>query len=192
MNKLLACLSAVGLFAAAQTVRADTLTYNNFDVGYKYTNVDVSGVDDGHGVEANITFSPIAHFFLEGGYEYINIDNAGEGHAYAYGIGGYVPLEENLHLVGSLGGLRVDTESEGGGDANDDGYYLGAKVRYDICSGTELEAGATYVDFSDSQTSWVYELAALFPVAEHLKLQGQVELNDDDDVALVAGVRIEL
>ena len=188
----LLALAAV-LMAAAPCFADPIMKYNYFDLGYRHMFFDEKSADDGNGLEAKVSFSPVEHFFLEGGYQYmdtgiheVDID----ANTWTYGVGGYLDLCEETHLIARAGGIHEEIETDVG-DADEDGYYAGLKVRYDYDHQVELDASATYSNV-DSDGAWTYDASVLVPVADSVAVQFNAEIDDETNVGLLGGLRFTM
>lgn len=204
MKKLLPIILSVFACAPTVAVSQPLMTYTYADVAYQWTHIDESGYSDGNGLDAQLSFSPIKHFALEGGYNYIstkahadllgdrfnfNVDQ----NSFTYGGAGWYSIQDDLDIVARVGGISARANISGNGvdeSATDNGVYTGVTLRY--LATQELETDL-YVLYDHVQnTTWTYGLTGLYKVHENIALKGEAAIDDDTDIALLAGVRIAM
>jgi hypothetical protein len=175
MNKtavILSALTASVLSAAAGTVPQSSgkviptappapmdpcavpISYNNVELLYAYTDWD--DIDDhGNGGILRAEFSPFQNFYVALGAEYHEVSDVNIW-ALSGGIGGYVPLSENIHLAadGGVYWYNIDVDSDPSSSANngfnedDVGWYVRPHLRARFgCF--EIHAGAKYTKVDD-------------------------------------------
>jgi hypothetical protein len=193
---ILAALLGLGMTQVGTANAEPILNYNYADVRYSWTSIDQAGVDDANGVTADLSFSPIDNFFLEGGYEYADsafggpgLDLDADAQLFNYGGGFYFPLTEEVHAKVRVGGLHARIDSDLG-DASDNGVYAGGSLRIRMGCAFELEPAFVYNHVE--ATVWDYTLSALVPVADNVGLVAGVGMDDDKDVNLNVGVRFTM
>lgn len=204
MKKLLPLI--LSAFACVPTVATaqPLMTYTYADVAYQWTHIDESGFSDANGVDTNLSFSPIKHFALEGGYNYASAkahaDILGDRYnfnvdqnTFNYGGAGWYSLRDDLDIVARVGGIHARANVSGNGvddTVSDNGVYSGLTLRYLATQDFETDLYALY-DHVQS-TTWTYGLTGLYKVHENIALKGEAAINDNTDVALLAGVRIAM
>jgi hypothetical protein len=185
-------LSVIALAFFAATANAQpVLNYNFFDGRYTWTEFDDSAEGDAQGLASVISISPMENFFFEGGYNYDYVDPKGTARhinvdTFRYGAGAYLPLNEQTHLVGRVGGLHFDARADG--NYSDDGVYASAAARMALTPEFELAPIAEYT-YVDSDGVWEFGVDALYDVYCGWALVGGVALNEDSDVRLEGGAR---
>lgn len=177
---------------------AGPISYNSVELLYANTDLDAGG-DSGDGVQLNVEYSPMSNLYFRLGGEYATFDNADVWYIYG-GIGGYIPLTENIHLAGDGGVVYADVSYDGTyatptkGSSNDGdldggqtGWYLRPHLRAKWgCF--ELHAGATYRDLWDD-SNWTYWASAYYQVAQNWDITAGYADGDDDGSVITAGVR---
>lgn len=137
---------------------AGPISYNNAELLYAYTDFDNSS-DNGDGVILRLEYSVMENFYVTASGQY---HEAGlvDMWSLSGGVGGYVPLSENIHLAVDGGVLWVNYDVESDplsslfNEYNDDqvGWYVRPHVRAKFgCF--EIHAGAQYSDVSDFDDS---------------------------------------
>ena len=195
MKRLIA-LAVAFVAAGAQTVSADPLMkYDYFDAAYQWTKDVEDGGDGGNGVDAKISYSPIENFALEGGYNYMSVDDFDiNENVYKYGVAGWYSFCDGIDLVGRVGGIHVEANSSLG-SIDQDGVYTGAQVRTLLTDGIEGNADVTYNYVSGggfSANSWVYGLGAIIALTDDLAFKAGTSLSDDSILTLTGGLRLAM
>jgi hypothetical protein len=98
-------------------------------------------------VRGSIAFNP--SFFVIGSLSDVGYDNDVDGFAWSVGIGGHVPINRQLDLVGRLSYLNQDLKYRGN-DNKEGGYLLSGTVRWAVMEKLEIEGGLQHVDLEDS------------------------------------------
>jgi len=204
MKNLLCTISIVMSAFAASASAQPLMNYTYADVAYQWTHIDQSGVDSSNGVDTKLSYTPIKHFALEGGYNYsstsADFSIPGETfkfdisqNVYSYGAAGWYSLQEGLDIVARVGGIHAQTSANGTGfdsTYNQDGVYTGLVLRHLAMDTLETDAFVTY-DHVQSD-SWSYGLTGLFALCENAALKGEVALDNDSNLALLGGVRLAM
>jgi hypothetical protein len=130
---------------------AGPISYNNIEALYLYTDID--GGDSYDGIGARIEYSPMQNLYLTVGGSWNDGDRMEDSNL-SVGLGGYLPLTENIHAVVEGGALWINREFEGYGildnvDGDDWGWYVRPHLRAKFGC-LEIHAGAQYVDVSGS------------------------------------------
>jgi hypothetical protein len=133
---------------------AGPISYSNAELLYAYTDFDNSS-DNGDGAILRLEYSAMDNFYVAVSGEY---HEAGiiDMWSISGGVGGYVPLTENIHLAADGGVLWVnyDVDSDPFSSANngwsddDVGWYVRPHIRAKWGC-LEVHAGAQYSDVSD-------------------------------------------
>lgn len=133
---------------------AGPISYNNAELLYAYTDFDNSS-ESGDGVILRVEYSMMENFYVTASGQY---SEAGlvDMWALSGGVGGYVPLSENIHLAADGGVLWVNydvdsdplTSANNGSSDDGVGWYVRPHIRAKFgCF--EVHAGAQYSDVSD-------------------------------------------
>lgn len=133
---------------------AGPISYNNIEALYLYTDLD--GGDSYDGIGARIEYSPMQNLYLAAGGSWNDSDWM-EDSTLSLGIGGYLPLTENIHAVVEGGAIWVNRDYDGYGiiserydlDDDDFGWYVRPHLRA-RWGCLEVHAGAQYVDVGGS------------------------------------------
>lgn len=177
------------------------ISYNNFSLGYQYSSTEFLGGDiDGHGIAAGLEFSPVDHLYLALNGSWTNMDVFGIDFDYwtaQGGIGGYIPLNENIHLVGEVGASYANL---GLGDfdlsTDDWGFYATPHLRMKY-GAFETHVGITYNSNDLVISEWSAFARLMYEVNPSLDIYVGVshgfETNDafDDVFGAQAGLRFK-
>ena len=195
---ILAALLAVG---GVTTASADPLMkYTYADVSYQWAHVDATGLNDSNGVDTKLSYSPIEHFALEGGYNYANSGFTGNStnlnqNFFRYGVAGYYSYCNGIDLVARVGGTHVNLDSSYG-DGDDNGVYSGLGIRHQLTDTIELDADALYDNansiYNVQGGQWTYTGTFLNTLTEELALKLTAGIDADTDVFLTAGLRLAM
>jgi len=153
---------ALATLLLATTAQAAPFSYTNVDVGILSTELINSDLDgDGVLVRGSFAFHP--SYFIIGSLSDIGYDNDVDGFAWTVGIGGHMPINPKLDLVGRLSYVNQDLENRGN-DNDENGYMLSGMVRWLVIEKLELEGGVQHVNLDDSgnDTSLIGEGRYLF------------------------------
>jgi Outer membrane protein beta-barrel domain len=153
-------LSVLAALAAALPLatQADTMDYSFVDLGYVDTELDDIDVDgDGFALRGSLAFHE--NFFAFAELEDLGFDFGVDVTQFNIGVGGHMPLNEKIDLVGRFGIVKADLEADRFGvEEDEDGFTLGARLRGQVMPRFELEGGFDYVDVdSGDDTSIVLE-----------------------------------
>lgn len=182
-------------------VEQSLISYSNLSLGYNYTSADFLGVDvDGHGAGIGVEFSPVNHLYLALRGSWTDIDLVGVDFDYWQGnagIGGYIPLTENIHFATEVGASYADLSLADFNLGTDDwGVYVTPHFRMKF-GAFETHVGVTY-NSNDLVTSEYNAFVRLmFEVAPQFDLfvGGNVGLDNgnafDNVFGAQAGVRFK-
>ena len=175
---------------------AGPISYNNVELLYAYTDFDGYG-DSADGGVLRAEYSPMANVFFTGSVAY---DDWSSGNMWrlSAGVGGYVPLTDNIHLAADGGIIYVDSEqdyyvttgtssSKRTYSSSDTGWYIRPHLRAKFGCLT-LHAGAVYEDVGPDN-NWSWYANAYYQVAQNWDLT--VGYADGDNAQrITAGVRM--
>lgn len=193
MKRLIPFVALVVASFTSDASAQPLMNYTYADVAYQWTHVDESGFDDANGLDARVSYSPIHHFALEGGYNLASGKVLGNGyreHLFSYGGAGWYSFCEGLDLVGRVGGIHARGEIDNFDDVSDNGVYAGASLRYLVTKEFEADLNVLYDRIEDGE--WSYSLTGLYAVHENVALKTEAGMNDDSDVSLLGGVRLAM
>lgn len=178
-------LSALAVLATALplSTQADTMDYSFVEIGYVDAELDDFDVDgDGFALRGSLPFHK--NFFAFAEYEDIGYDFGVDTTSIVVGAGGHWPLNEKIDLVGRLGIVRADYDFPGGDD-DEDGFALSARVRGEVMPRFELEGGFDYVDLDNGDdTSVVLEGRYFF--IENVSGGLRLDFGDRDAIGVAA------
>jgi len=194
MKKLLACVCAALAALTSPAYAGPLMKYDYADVAYQWYHFDDSAFDTSNGVDARLSYSPLNHFALEGGYEYGSASGSDfsgniNTHMFNYGGLGFYELCNGLNLLARVGGLHARANYDGD-TVSDNGMYAGAGLRYQLTEKLEGNFDATWSRINTG--SWNFPATLFYAIADHVALKGQVSINSDADVGLLAGLRFTL
>jgi opacity protein-like surface antigen len=154
---------------------------NDFDYSYvegTYVKSEIDGpVDikgDGFGVRGSFAVADGFHVF--GSYLTQDMDFGLDITTYDLGAGIHWGLQRDLHFIGELAWVNVKAETSFA-SAKDDGYSVGAGLRFRPMGNLELKGMITYVDVADSDT--LYSVGARYHFTNTVSIGGGFELGDD-------------
>ena len=150
-------VAALALATAAHAAPAAPLSYTNVDVGIVSAEFPDSSLD-GSGILVRGSFAIHESFFLTASLADIGYDNDVDGFAWTFGVGGHMPINQKLDLVGRVAYVDQSVDYPGGDDS-DSGYLLAATVRGFVIDKLELEGGVQHTHLNDfgNDTSLVGE-----------------------------------
>ncbi len=140
------------------------ISYNNVELLYANTDSGSYYNDSSDGIQLNVEISPWNNIYFAFGGSYTDEDH-GSTWTLNGGIGGYLPLTDNIHLAADAGILYINSDTDsylvptpqgngsGGGkmydyysyDDSDTGWYIRPHIRAKW-SCFEVHAGVMYVD----------------------------------------------
>ena len=204
MKKLLTSLFIAVLGYVGSASAQPLMNYTYADIAYQWTHLDQSGLDGANGLDTKLSYSPIKHFALEGGYNYsstsADFSSPGETfkfnldqNVFTYGGAGWYSLDEKLDIVARVGGVHARANASGSGyddTYSDNGVYTGLTLRYLALEQLETDAFIQY-DHINSDT-WTYGVTGLYALCTNAALKGEVAMDDESNVALLGGVRLAM
>jgi hypothetical protein len=192
MTKFFKLLTVACAFSAA-TVSADPLMqYDYVDAAYQWISSNDDDVDDSNGLDSKFSISPMQYLALEGGYNLASTEVLGIGvdaNVFTYGIAGWYDFCENFHLVGRVGGIHLDVDTEGDlpNDA-EDGVYSNAQLRYLFTDDFEGDFDVTYTHVA-SDNNWNYGVTGLYTIFEDVAFKAGASIDNYSNVSLLGGFR---
>lgn len=173
---------------------AGPISYSNVELLYAYTDID-NYSDNGNGARLNIEYSPFQNLYFRFAGSYDTFDTNGDNHVAAAagnygsdsidywtvsaGIGGYVPLTENIHLAGDAGIIYEKWDGGGGGNDDDTGWYVRPHLRAKWGC-LEAQLGAQYTDVGDnSSDEWSGFAKLYYQVSPGWDLTAGVRYSDN-------------
>jgi hypothetical protein len=158
--RALAALPLVALLGLAAPEAAHAgFGYTYLEGGYGYVDPDGGDGDGGPWVGLSARVRPRLHVFSS--YRKI-----GSGDGFVIGVGGHVPVDAKLHLVGRVGWADLD---------GDNGLRLEGGFR--LRAGAEIDGGLFVSDLDRGSETGAY-LGAVAAIHGPLALTGQLRLSD--------------
>lgn len=139
---------------AAADPCAGPISYNNAELLYAYTDFDGLS-DEANGGILRFEYSPMSNLYVTASGQYHEMDGV-DFWVLSGGIGGYVPLSENIHLAADGGVLwadvsvdsSFDTSASNGFSQDEVGWYVRPHIRAKFGC-LEVHAGAQYAEIGD-------------------------------------------
>lgn len=171
--------SLVLLFLAlSASASAKDFDYDYFSLSYGNIEIDDSNVDgDGFGLAGSYAINEDFHVFA--GYQSAGLDFGIDLSAFGAGIGYHTTLTPVVDLVASVSYQYIDFDAPGLGDADDNGLGLGVGLRFAASEEIELNAGISYVDFSDSGNDTSFGVGGLYSFTDAFALGLSADWGDD-------------
>jgi len=185
MKILKAMTAGVMLAAIPLAVHAQGMSYSYVDLGYVETEIDGVGPKaDGFGLRGSGGFAENFFVFAEFADQSIrNIDIE----QLAVGLGGHLPLSDNLDLVGRAGWARAEA-SGFGGSIDDDGYLVSAGLRGRIGEYVELEGSVIHTDFGGNSDDTAVAVGGRYHFTQNFAVGAEYQEGDETST-IMAGVR---
>lgn len=178
---------------------AGPISYNNVELIYATTDSDLGNSEDG--LSVRLEYSPMANLYFTGAISYSDTD-FGNSFSLSAGIGGFVPLTENIHLAGDIGLLYADfdtcrliqRDTKGNNficikdSESDTGWYVRPHVRAKMGC-LEAHAGFEYLDIN-GEDDWSWYLQLYYQVAPGWDITaGYSQWDQSNQDTFTAGVR---
>jgi hypothetical protein len=157
------------------------LTYNEVQLSYVHLDGDSAG--KANGADLRVHYSLLDGVFAYGDITSLSgdFDNTGLD----LGLGGYIPVASNLHVIGRAGYSYFDTDED-----NSNGWHVAAGLRAQLGCNLELNAKAEYgdlVDFEDG-SYWAYGVGATWHINEAFAIVSEYVFGQDDTWSIRGGV----
>jgi len=169
------------------TVKADSPSYDFFDVAYVSADIDNPDVD-GDGFAFGGSVSVHENWFLFADYSDLDFDFGIDLSLLDVGVGYRAELSDNTDFAFTGSYVKADANA-GSGSADDDGYGISALIRGMLNDQFELNGGVSYVDLGGSggdDTS--FNLGGVYSFNDNFALNGRIEIGDDVNL-YIAGFR---
>lgn len=138
----LLALTTLVLPLAAQS---EQLSYNYVDVThFPEAKLDNGGFDvDGDGFQLRGSLAVHQNYFGFAEFQTLDLDNGVDSRRVIVGGGGHWPINNTIDIVGRAGivNYKIDTR---GGDDDDTGVFLGARLRALVLPKLEVEGGVEH------------------------------------------------
>ncbi|MFU8817052.1 MAG: outer membrane beta-barrel protein [Pseudomonadales bacterium] len=167
----LLCLALPGLAFASEP------RYSYVEGGYQYVDLDDLNVDgDGWFVGGSLGVTERVH--LLAAYSDVGLDFGIDVSTLTLGVGGNLPIERSVHLVGEVGYVRTDIDTRFT-SFDDDGLFVSGGIRWMTTDQVELAASVNYVNLDDAGSDTSFSAGIRFHVTPDLALTANVNLGDD-------------
>ena len=166
------------LLALTASASAKEFDYNYLSLSYGNIEIDDVNVDgDGFGLAGSYAINEDFHVFA--GYQAVGLDFGIDLSTLGAGIGYHTSLSPVVDLVASVSYQYIDFDAPGPGDADDNGLGLGVGLRFAASEEIELNAGISYVDYSDSGDDTGFGVGGLYSFTDAFALGLGAEWSDD-------------
>ena len=169
---------------------AGPISYNNIELLYANTDWNgSSGSADGGVLRGE--YSPMTNLYLTAGAAY-STDDYADTWLLSAGIGGYMPLTENIHIAADGGILYSDVDFDNGNltygssSESDTGWYVRPHLRAKWGCLT-VHAGALYTDIAD-EDDWAWFASVYYQLNANWDITAGYHDGDQFET-ITAGVR---
>lgn len=174
------------LLVFSASVSADGFDYDFLSLGYGVIEFDDINVDgDGVGIAGSYAINDSFHVFA--GYQDAGLDFGVDVTSISAGIGYHMGLSPTVDLVTSLSYEYVDISASGIPGIDDNGVGLGIGLRFAATDKIELNAGISYVDFSDSGDDTGFGAGGLYSFTDAFALGFGGSWTDDASAYTLTG-----
>lgn len=178
----------VGLLTLPFAANAQEFDYTFVEAGYVDSEIDAGPVDldgDGFGVRGSLAINDTFHAFAD--YATQDLDFGLDASSFGVGAGRHWDIQDRLDFVGELSWINAEVDTPFG-NADEDGFGVGAGLRFRSLNSVELQGMINYADLNDSDTS--LSLAGRYYLSDTFAVGGGLAI-DDNDTAWNIGVRAE-
>jgi hypothetical protein len=144
------------------------LTYGMLEASYASINFKNTGAPSFNGLGIALMAELFQPFYVTGGFNWASTSSLnGTRSKYTFnsvhvGVGGYIPLSQNFHLVGEVGGLYASLAASKASLAFSNGaLYVNPKIRCAVSPDLEIDAGI-FMTSADEYNSRSYDFAAFY------------------------------
>ena len=178
---MLRSILLVILFAFSASVYADDFNYNSVTVSYGQLEIDDVDLDgDVIRINGSAAISESIHVFA--GYGVGEVDNAfssGDIDQWNIGLGYNTSLSESVDFVAGLSYEYLDVQETGFPGSDDSGFGLSVGLRMAASDKLEVNAGISYVDYSDFGDNTAFSAGLLYGFTENFALGLNARVDDD-------------
>jgi hypothetical protein len=135
---------------------------------------------DGYGLRGSVGFAE--NFFVFAEFADQSVSNI-DIEQLAVGLGGHLPLSENLDLVGRAGWAQAEV-SGFGGSIDDDGYLVSAGLRGRVADALELEGSVIHTDFGGNSDDTAIAVGGRYHFTENFALGAEFQHSDDAETIM--------
>ncbi len=176
---MLRSILLVILFAFSATVYADGFNYNHVTASYGQIDFDDSSSDgDLFGIEGSFAVSESFHVFAGYGVGEIE-DTSVEMDQWNVGLGYNNSLSDRVDLVVGLSYEYIELSTPGQISIDDNGIGVSVGLRMAATDKLEVDAGISYVDFSDRGDNTAFGGGVLYNFTDSFALGANVSFDDD-------------
>jgi hypothetical protein len=163
-----------GSVAFAQSSDKEPPKWSYIEAGYIDFNPDDGLSDDGWFAGGSVGFLKMIHVFAE-------YDDVGDYTFWNVGAGWHGLLGDPADLFAQVQWNDVEVDT-GAGDISDDGYEIGAGVRWKVIKWLELKGQVNWYDYDQSGDDVSFNVGALFTfLGDKLGVGADYEVVDDAD-----------
>lgn len=174
------------LLAFTASASAGDFDYNYFQLSYGTVEFDDVNVDgDGFGLAGSYAINE--NFYVFGGYEAAGLDFGVDATSLGAGLGWHTDLSPVVDLTASVSYQYVELDASGIGSVDDNGLGLGLGLRFAASDKLELDAGISYVDFSDSDGDTGFGVGGLYDFTDSFSLGLGANWSDDTTSYTLSG-----
>ena len=169
------------LFAFSASVYADDFNYNSVTVSYGQLEVDDINLDgDVIRINGSAAINETIHVFA--GYGVGEVDNAfgsADIDQWNIGLGYNTSLSESVDFVAGLSYEYLDVAETGFPSTDDSGFGLSVGLRMAASDKFEVNAGISYIDYSDFGDNTAFNGGLLYAFTENFSLGLNARVDDD-------------
>lgn len=133
--------------------QSSQFNYSYVEIGYDESDFDVGGGDiDGDGLTLSGSYEINDDWHVFASYGTADLDFNVDIDTLAVGAGYVFPLRDDVDVYGRVLYINQDIDTPGG-DADEDGLGLQARIRAWVADDLEVEGGIQYIDVGDNDTS---------------------------------------
>lgn len=174
------------------TAGASNFSYTWVEGSYSDVSLDDSDFDfDGDAYGINAAWQLNETVFVFGGYEYGDYDFDVDTDTFELGVGLAFPVGRMADFVVGASYVDVSADLPGFGSVDDDGYSLFGGFRFGLTESFQVDAGVSYVDFSDSGDDTSYSITGRYYFTPSWAIGVGYTSGDDTD-AVTISVRWEV
>ncbi len=171
------------LFVFAAPALAGDLSYNYFQLGYRWVELDedpVPGVSvDGDGFKLDGAFEVGESWFITAEYSTVEFDFGIDFDQLGVGVGYHVDMSPNADFFATLSYVSAEVSASGFGSVDEDGFGAEIGVRGMVSDKVELAGSLGYVDFGNGGDGTTLSATALYSFTDAFALGFTIETDDD-------------
>lgn len=178
---MLRSILLVILFAFSGAAFADDFNYNQVTVSYGQIDIDDTDLD-GDVIRLNGSVAVSESFHVFAGYGVGEVDDAftsGDIDQWSLGLGYNSALSESVDFVAGLSYEYLDVAQTGFPGTDDSGFGLSVGLRMAASENFEVNAGISYIDYSDFGDNTAFSGGLLYGFTENFSLGVNARVDDD-------------